>query len=150
MKAKKLIMLTMAILLLLAVPAVIFAAKADGKATAKAPTNIVAKFEFNITGLGLEITGTATGLSEGKAYHSAVYGIGSSANGIASCLPADDVGGSMGLGNWSDVDENGEATLSKVSNADLDKIATVSVRSGPAGVGNIPSNIVLVCGKVTP
>ena len=148
MKGKKLILLAMAIMLVLAMPAVVFAVKSDAKSNTNPPTKVTAKFEFNITGADeLTITGTAKGLSPGKDYHSAVYGVGSTVNGVNSCKPAASVGGSMGLGNWSAPDSNGEATLLKVTNADLDKITTVSVRSGPAG-GPGSSNVVLSCGKV--
>ena len=151
MKAKKLIMLTMAILLLLAIPAVVFAAKSDAKAKAKPPTKISAKFEFNITGDNeLTITGKAKGLSPGKLYHSAVYGDASSAKRVNSCKPADPVDGSMFAGNWGPVTLDGKATLLHVTDADLDKIATISVRRGVGGPAGGPgtSNIVLVCGKV--
>ena len=153
MKAKKLIMLTMAILLLLAIPAVVFAAKSDGKAKAKPPTKISAKFEFKITGADqLTITGNAKGLSPGKNYHSAVYGFGSSVECVNACKPADSVGGSMFAGNWSAVNPNGKATLSHVTDADLDKIFGISVRRGVGGPDGGPSssNVVLVCGEVTP
>ncbi len=146
MKGKKLILLAMAIMLVLAIPAVVFAVKSDAKSNTSPPTKVTAKFEFNITGTDeLTITGTATGLSPGKSYHSAVYGFGGTVKGVNSCKPAQSVGGSMGLGNWSAPNSDGEATLSKVSNADLDKIFSVSVRSGLAGV---PGSIVLVCGMV--
>lgn len=151
MKGKKLIMLAMAILLLLAIPAVVLAAKSDGKAKAKPPTKISAKFEFNITGPDeLTITGNAKGLSPGKNYHSAVYGIGSTIKGVNACKPADPVGGAMFAGNWSAVTPDGEATLLHVTDADLDKIFTISVRRGVGGPAGGPgtSNIVLVCGKV--
>ena len=151
MKGKKLIMLVMVIALLLAIPARVLAEKSDAKALANPPTIITAHFEFNITGADeLTITGTATGLSPGKLYHSAVYGVGSSVKGVNSCKPADPVGGSMFGGNWSAVTPAGTATLLRVTDADLDKISTISVRrglGGPAG-GPPSSNVVLVCGKV--
>ena len=151
MKGKKLILLAMAIVLLLAVPAVVLAAKSDGKAKAKPPTKISAKFEFRILSpTMLEITGEAKGLSPGKNYHSAVYGDGSSVKGVNSCKPADPVDGSMFAGNWGPVTLDGKATLLHVTDADLDKIATISVRRGVGGPAGGPgtSNIVLVCGKV--
>ena len=148
MKGKKLILFAMAIVVLLAIPVVALAAKSDAKANATPPTIITAKFEFNITGVDeLTITGKAEGLSPGKLYHSAVYGDGSSVKGVNSCKPADPVGGAMFAGNWSAVTADGKATLLRVTDANLDKIFTISVRSGPGGV---PGNVVLVCGKVTP
>ncbi len=144
-------MLAMAIVLLLAIPAVVLAAKSDGEAKAKPPTKISAKFEFNITGVDeLTITGKAKGLSPGKKYHSAVYGFGSSVEGVNACKGADDVGGAMFAGNWSDVTPDGKATLLRVTDADLDKIFTISVRRGLGGAAGGPgsSNVVLVCGKV--
>ena len=150
MKGKKLILLAMAIMLLLAIPTAVFAVKSDAKSNTNPPTKVTAKFEFNITGPDeLTITGTAKGLSPGKAYHSAVYGVGSSVKGVNSCKRADSVGGSMGLGNWSAVTAAGTATLLKVTDPlDLDKITTVSVRSGPAGDDVPGGSIVLSCGKV--
>ena len=123
----------------------------DAKAKAKPPTKISAKFEFKITGADqLTITGNAKGLSPGKNYHSAVYGVGSSVKGVNSCKPADSVEGSMFAGNWGPVTADGKATLSHVTDADLDKIFTISVRRGVGGPAGGPgsSNVVLVCGKV--
>ena len=56
----------------------------------------------------------------------------------------------MFAGNWGTVSLDGKATLLHVTNADLDKIATISVRRGVGGPLGGPgtSNIVLVCGKV--
>ena len=137
MKGKKLILLAMAIALLLAIPAVVFAVKSDAKAKANPPTIIGAKFEFNNIGGGLlKITGNATGLSPGKSYHSAVYGIGSSVKGVNACKPADPVGGTSNFaGNWNGVNSDGEATLDYPTDAELDKIATISVRTGVGGGG---------------
>ena len=151
MKGKKLILLAMAIMLVLAIPAVVFAVKSDAKANAKPPTNIHAKFQFNITGPDeLTITGKATGLSPGKSYHSAVYGFGGTVKGVNACKGADPVGGSMFAGNWGTVSDDGEATLLRVTDADLDKILSISVRRGLGGPAGGPgsSNVVLVCGKV--
>ena len=145
MNPKNLIMLAMVLALLLAIPALVIA-KRDGRAKAKPPTKISATFEFNL-GPPLEVTGKAKGLSPGKNYHSAVYGFGSTIKGINACKPKDPVGGSMFAGNWSAVTSDGTATLLRVTNADLDKIATISVRSG---IGGVPGSIVLVFGKVTP
>ena len=151
MTAKKLMVLISAIALITAIPAMLFANGADGEAEAEPPTEIKANFEFNITGADeLTITGTAEGLSPGKAYHSAIYGFGSTVEGVNSCKPADPVGGSMFAGNWSAVTPNGEATLLRVTDADLDKIFTISVRRGLGGAAGGPgsSNVVLVCGEV--
>ena len=148
MKGKKLILFAMAIVVLLAIPAAVLAAVTRGNATATPPTNIEATFKFRDDGTTLRITGKATGLSPGKNYHSAIYGFGSSVEGVNSCKPADPVGGSPGAmfaGNWSAVTPNGKATLSHVTDADLDKIFTISVRSG---LGGVPGSIVLVCGEV--
>ena len=146
MKGKKLIMLAMAIVLLLAVPAVVFAAGKKAKAEATPPTKISATFEFKVLSpTELEITGEAKGLSPGKNYHSAVYGKDSTDTGISSCLPAKSVGGSMFAGNWGTVNNIGEASLLHISTAKLNRIETISVRSNP--VGDFP-NVVLVCGKV--
>ena len=146
MKGKKLILLAMAIMLLLAIPAVVFAVKSDAKSNTNPPTKVTAKFEFNITGpTELTITGTAKGLSPGKAYHSAVYGVGSSVKGVNSCKPAASVGGTMGIGNWTAANSDGEATLDEITDADLDKIATISIRTGQVGDSG---TYVLSCGKV--
>ncbi len=146
MTSMKLMMLVFAMALTLAIPAVLFAHSRDGEAKAKPPTKIEAKFEFEITGVDeLTITGKAKGLSPGKKYHSAVYGFGSSVEGVNSCKPADPVGGSMFAGNWSDVTPGGTATLLHVTDADLDKIFTISVRRG---LGGVPGSVVLVCGEV--
>ena len=147
MTAKKLMMLVPAMALILAIPAALFANSGDGEAKAKPPTKIEAEFEFNITGHDLlTITGTAEGLSPGKTYHSAIYGFDSFVEGVNSCKPADPVGGSMFAGNWIPPVDGGKWTLLHVTDADLDKIFTISVRTGPPVPG--PSNIVLVCGEV--
>ncbi len=153
MTAKKLMMLVLTIALIMAVPAVLFAnSGVDGEAEAQPPTEIEAKFEFEITGPDeLTITGKAEGLSPGKKYHSAVYGFGSSVEGVNACKPAASVGGtSMFAGNWSDVNPAGKATLLHVTDADLDKIFTISVRRGLGGPAGGPgsSKVVLVCGEV--
>ena len=152
MTAKKLMVLVLTIALIMAIPAVLFAnSGVDGEATAEPPTEIEAKFEFEITGPDeLTITGTAEGLSPGKAYHSAVYGFGSLVEGVNACKDADPVGGSMFAGNWSAVNPAGQATLLRVTDADLDKIFTISVRRGLGGPAGGPgsSNVVLVCGEV--
>ena len=152
MKGKKLILLAMAIMLLLAIPTVALAVESDAKSNTSPPTIIRAQFEFNITGVDeLTITGKATGLSPTKKYHSAVYGFGGTIKGVNACKGADPVGGSMFAGNWSAVTPNGKATLSHVTDADLDKIFTISVRrgAGPGTAGGPGStNVVLVCGEV--
>ncbi len=151
--AAKTLMLVLVMALIMAIPMVLFAKSGvDGEAEAEPPTEIEAKFEFEITGPNeLTITGKAKGLSPGKEYHSAVYGFGSSVEGINACKGADSVGGSMFAGNWSAVSSAGKATLSHVTDADLDKIFTISVRrgEGPGTLGGPgSSNVVLVCGEV--
>jgi len=152
--AAKTLMLVLVMALIMAIPMVLFAKSGvDGEAEAEPPTEIEAKFEFEITGPNeLTITGKAKGLSPGKNYHSAVYGFGSSVEGINACKPAAPVGGtSMFAGNWSAVYPAGKATLSHVTDADLDKIFTISVRrgEGPGTLGGPgSSNVVLVCGEV--
>ena len=146
MTVKKLMMLVLVVALIIVIPAVVLAKNVvRGDATATPPTDIEAKFEFKQNGPKLNITGEATGLSPGKNYHSAVYGFGSSVDGVDACKRADSVGGDMRVGNWSAVTPDGKATLSEVTNADLDLIFTISVRSGLAGGSG---SIVLVCGEV--
>ena len=129
MKGKKLVMLTLAIMLLLAIPAVVFAG-GKAKATATPPTKIEATFQFKVLSkTELLITGNAKGMEPGHTYRSLVYGKGSTDKGIHACEREKSVGGSMFVGIW-DVDEKGKGTLSAVSDADLKKIKTISVRAG--------------------
>ncbi len=157
MKGKKLILLAMAIMLLLAIPAVVFAVKSDAKANAKPPTNISAKFTFDDDGSTLTINGTAKGMDSGHPYVTLVYGLGSMVNGVDACEPPTPnlLGPRMLVGSWT-VLPDGTGTLaatniisladSSVAHVPLSDIATISVRGGIlSGPGTAP---VILCGKV--
>lgn len=154
MKVKKIITLAMAIALLIAIPAVVFAAavmKAESHATP--PTTIEAKFKFKDNGSTLTIHGKAKGLTPGKVYRSLIYGPGSLVKGVLACDPNDPntLGPRMLVGFW-DVAADGKGTLSatnitsladgSVAYVSLAEIGTISVRGGAAGP------IVVACGEV--
>jgi hypothetical protein len=162
MKGKKLILLAMAIVLLLVIPAVVLAAKSDAKAHAKPPTNISAKFTFDDDGTTLTITGKAKGMDSGHPYVTLIYGHGSVVNGVDACEPPDPnlvLGARMLVGTWTvaadgtgllgangtvtNITHLGNGTVARVP---LSDIATISVRGGIlGGPGTVP---VILCGKV--
>ena len=135
MKGKKLIMLTMAILLLLAIPAVVFAAGTKAKAKAKPPTQFSAKFKFHDDGSTLTITGKAKGMDTTiGGYKSLIYGTGSLVKGVDACKGVGGLSSSeMAVGNWT-VLPNGKGTFGPVAKTGLgnyvalNRIGTISVR----------------------
>ena len=148
MKGQKLIIFATAVALLVAIPAVVFAATTRGSATATPPTNIEANFKFKDTGTTLTITGKAKGMEPNHSYRTLIYGDGSLVKGIHACEPAAFLP-SMFVGTWN-VSANGNGTLGPVMKtgvnySPLNAIATISVRGGTAGRGNAP---VILCGKV--
>jgi len=153
MKGKKLILLAMAIVLLLVIPAVVLAAQSDAKAHAKPPTNISAKFTFDDDNSTLTITGKAKGMDSGHPYLTLIYGDGSVVNGTNACEPAATLSGSMFIATWTvAADGTGllgtDGTVTKTGGAytPLSEIATISVRGGiSGGPGTTP---VILCGKV--
>jgi len=154
MKGKKLILLAMAIVLLLVVPAVVLAAQSDATAHAKPPTNISAKFTFDDDGSTLTINGTAEGMDSGHPYLTLIYGDGSLVNGVDACEPATALSGSMLIATWT-VAADGTGLLGTTGTVTktgagvytpLSEIATISVRGGiSGGAGTTP---VILCGKV--
>ena len=153
MTAKKLLMLVLAMALLIAIPAALFAnGGVEGEAEAEPPTEIEAEFEFddNTVDEILTITGTAEGLSPGRTYRSLLYDTGSLVEGINSCKPSNDSLSEpvdrMFVDFW-DVAADGTGTLGPVAKAGaqyvaLSEIGTISVRGGSTGT------VVVACGEV--
>ena len=150
MTAKKLMILVLAMALIMAIPAVLFASSgAEGEAEAESPTEIEADFKFQDDGTTLTITGTAEGLTPSRTYRSLIYGIGSLVEGINSCEPPSPntlSGAQMFVGFWA-VATDGTGTLGPVTKtgtgyAALNTIGTISVRGG----GSAP--VVVACGEV--
>ena len=122
----------LAALALVVIPAIVFANGLSAEAEAEPPTNVEADFEFEETDEGLIITGEGEGFEFGEIYISLVYGHGSLVEGPGACEPAGDLPGNlMFVGFWI-VSPNGEARLVQTpggaSGAALDDIATISVR----------------------
>ena len=167
----KYLLLTMTVILIIALPAAVLAAKvSNGNANAKPPTKIEAKFKFTDDGAELKISGKAKGLASNREYVSLIYGPGSLTKGLRSCRPnsPNTLGPIMFVGVW-DVSDDGTGTLEVTditSNADgstdhyvaLRDIGTISVRlltrnaavSPPPTAQSHGPNIVVACGKVTP
>ena len=156
MRGKKLVMLAMAIALLVAIPAVVFAAGSmKAKSHAKPPTKISAKFKFVDDGTTLTITGTAKGMDSGHPYSSLIYDPGSSVKGVDACEPSDlsliVPVNRMVVGDWAVAEDGTGALGPEVLGPGplyvaLGDIGTISVRAGiPAGPGSIP---VVACGAV--
>ena len=153
---KKLFLIVVA-LALVAIPAVVFAdAVIKGKAHAKPPTQVKAKFKFVEHGGVLTITGKGKGFEPGESYVSLIYGIGSLVKGPGACEPSGtaltDPIDLMFVGFW-DVSANGKGTLIQAgpaSGASLTDIATISVRREVFIPPSGPTNplIVEACGWV--
>ena len=154
MTAKRLMILVLAMALLIAIPALLYANSAEEAEAELAPINdsgIEAEIEFEDDGTTLTVPGEAEGMTPGVVYRSLLYDIASSP---LTCVPAlppgdpNDIRPTMLLGFW-DVNEGGEGTLSATNTNDgaayvpLSKIGTVSIRLAPG----VPSNL-QACGAV--
>ena len=154
MITRKLMMLVLAMALVIAIPALVFAnggEEAEAELEPRNNSGIEAEIEFEDDGTTLTVTGEAEGMTPGVAYRSLIYDIASSP---LTCVPGvprghpDDIRPTMLLGFW-DVDEDGEGTLSAtntnggVDYVPLSKIGTVSIRLAHGEPSNLQA-----CGAV--
>ena len=152
---RKIYLGVLAVALLIAIPAVVFATSSgsEGEAEAEPPTDIGAEFTFVDDDTTLTITGTAEGMEPFHTYLSLIYGIGSLVEGIFACEPDGSIPEDrMFVGVWVVDEDNGTGTLGPVEltgdfYVELSDIGTISVRGGgpPAGPFAPP---VILCGEV--
>ena len=145
---RKITVLILGAMLLVALPAVVFAA--HGSVTRVADlheengSGITGTIKFTQLGSGgVKVTGKATGLDPSAGYHSLVYGVGTNPGpgGDRICLPPPGLP-NMLIGSWK-VHKNGSGTLVGTNPNDIGTFDTVSIRVGATGPGPL-----LACGLV--
>lgn len=164
-RGKKLILMALVTAVLVALPAVVYAAHTSD-ATGRAqlhPENqsgIVGTINFTDDGGTLSVSGTAGGMDPAETYFSLIYDIGSAPGGPEACEPtifnpADPnfILPTMFVGVWS-VDAGGNGTLTATNTnggADyvpLTKIKTISVRRDTFPENPPFFNVLDACGQV--
>lgn len=152
---KKLVMVTLVVAGLIAMPMAVFAGHGD-TSTGRAqmhPENqsgVIGRLDFKEDpGVGVLVTGTARGMDPSKTYVSLVYDIASVPGGPEGCEPRRELIPEMLVGTW-EVDPSGNGMLNGSNPNELGTFKTVSIRDaqgGPAGDGRGPEAVV-ACGVV--